>query len=203
MVDSHCIKITTPKTRNRIRKDAFMLRKRFGLEKVMYFQIMPFLEFVMPQIDPEFYVHPVPDNELIGRAAETIPEAHCIVVKESVYNGACIGQIWARSIMAHELGHYLYHSSSNVAYAYPERGERVPNEVNPEKQADIFAAELLAPVNLIHDQSEYLVSKHCGIPRSIARIQMGQALAVERQREKRHRKRNPQKEKRSGSLPNR
>lgn len=166
-----------------------MLRKRFELEYEKAFPIMEFLEFVMPKIDPEFILVPEEDPDLLGRAAETIPELHMIRVKQSIYDAACRGRYWARIVMAHELGHYLFHGDENVAYAHPAPGERLPDEIDAEKQADIFAAELLVPVHLIDETSEYLVSKHFGVTKGIARIQMGQARRVR----KRHQHRTAQR----------
>lgn len=179
------IKIVTPRTRKQLRKEAYMLRKRFELEREKEFPIMDFLEFVMPQIDPKFIVIPEEDTDLAGRAAETIPELHMIRVKQSIYDAACQGGRWARIVMAHELGHYLCHGEENVTYTYPTPGERLSPEIDAEKQADIFAAELLVPVHLIDETSEFLVSKHFGVPRSVARIQMGQAKRVRKRHHRR------------------
>lgn len=178
------VRTAPEKKRNQLRKEAYLIRKKFGLEKTKLFPIMPFLELVLPQIDSQFALELVEDNELLGRAAETFPEQHLIRVKQSVYDGACLGHYWARSVMAHELGHYLCHSDLTPVYAYPAYGERIPKEIDPEYQADVFAAELLAPVNLIDESSEYLVSKHFGVPKSIARIQMNQSNKVQKRHQK-------------------
>lgn len=162
------VKVVSERNRNRLRKEAFLLRKRFGLEQVKQFPIMEFLELIMPRVDPAFMVIPVEDNELVGRAAETIPEQHTIRVKQSIYDAACDGSYWARSVMAHELGHYICHSGDPVAYAFPALGERVPREVDPEWQANTFAAELLAPVHLIDEANEFLISRHFGVPKGTA-----------------------------------
>ena len=166
-----------------------MLRKRFELEHDKMFPIMEFLELIMPKIDPEFVVVPVEDSDLPGRAAETIPELHMIRVKQSIYDAACAGGYWARLVMAHELGHYLCHGDDNVAYAYPVSGEQLPPDIDAERQADIFAAELLVPVNLIDEPSEFLVSKHFGVPKGVARTQIGQAKRVQKRHQYRAKKR--------------
>lgn len=171
-----------------------MLRKKFELEYEKMFPIMEFLELIMPQVDPEFVVVPEEDSNLLGRAAETIPELHMIRVKQSIYDAACAGRYWARLVMAHELGHYLCHGADNVAYAYPAPGEQLPPDIDAERQADIFAAELLAPVHLITEPSDYLVSKHYGVPRSVARIQMNQVKKIRR----RHSKKKLLREKKNG-----
>ena len=171
-----------------------MLRMRFGLDKVKKFPVMEFLELVMPQIDEEFILLPVVDDELKGRAAETIPAEHMIRVKQSVYDAACQGSYWARTVMAHELGHYMLHGEETVAYAHAAPGERIPDEINAERQADIFAAELLAPVHLVDETSDYLISKHFGITLGMARSQMNQVRRVQ----KRHQSKNQHKKKENG-----
>lgn len=161
-----------------------MLRKKFGFDQVKFFPIMEFLELIMPQIDTDFVVTPVEDSDLPGRAAETIPSEHMIRVKQSIYDAACQGAYWPRLVMAHELGHYLFHGEENVAYAHPAPGEKIPDEVNAERQADVFSAELLAPVHLIDETSDFLVSKHFGIPKSVAGVQMTQSRRVQKRHQR-------------------
>ena len=117
-----------------------------------------------------------------------------IRVKQSVYDAACQGSYWARTVMAHELGHYVLHGEDTVAYAHEAPGERVPDDINAERQADIFAAELLAPVHLVDETSDYLVSKHFGITRGMARSQMNQVRRVQ----KRHQRKHQRKKKENG-----
>lgn len=191
---SDLIKIVSSRNRKRLRKEAYILRMRFGLDKVKKFPVMEFLELAMPQIDEEFMLVPVEDDELKGRAAETIPTEHVIRVKQSVYDAACQGSYWARTVMAHELGHYMLHGEETVAYAHAAPGERIPDEINAERQADIFAAELLAPVHLVDETSDYLVSKHFGITLGMARSQMNQLRRVQ----KRHQSNNRRKKKENG-----
>lgn len=188
------IKVVPQKSRNQLRTAAYMLRKKFGLEKEKMFPIVWFLEFIMPQVDPMFTLDPVEDDELRGRAAETIPTLHTIRIKQSIYNAACAGNHWARFVLAHELGHYIFHSTENVAYALSDPNEKIPRSIDPEKQADDFADELLVPVNLINEPTEYLVSKHFGVPRGTARIQMGQVARIA----KRHQRKKQFRQKKNG-----
>lgn len=187
------VRVAEQRDRNQIRKCAFQLRKELGLHKTEYFPIMRILENVFPLIYPEFHIEVVEDNELPGRMAETIPEQCVIRVKESVYAAVCNGNAWARMIMAHEMAHFLLHNSQNTAFAYMDKGSRLPPDIDPERQADIFAAELLIPINLIRDLNVYQVSKHFGVSRSAANIQMRYAAKVKR----RHEKKSQAKEKRS------
>ena len=137
--------IAPPKDRNKIRKEAFQLRKQLGLPRDAFVDIVSLLELALPVIDPSFNLLPVPDKELSGRYAETRPYEHAIYVKESVYDAAIRGGGQARMILAHELAHYLYHSPREISFAYVNRNERLDSNVDPERQADIFAAEFLAP----------------------------------------------------------
>ena len=183
MPDLIGVRVAPPRTRNQIRKYAYQLRKDLGLLETENFPIMHILEHVIPVIHPGFYLEPVEDQELQGRMAETVPEQGVIRVKESVYQAACSGNAWARMIMAHELGHFLFHNSQNTAYAYMEKGSRLPSDVDPERQADIFAAELLIPLHLICDKNVYQVQKHFGVSRSAAKTQMMYATKVRKRHE--------------------
>lgn len=175
MSDTFAMRIVPPLDRNMIRKDAYHLRSVLGLKDVMNFPIMEVLELILPKIDPEFYVEPVPDEKLIGVYAETIPEQHTIRVKQSVYDAACRGSPWARKIMAHELAHYIYHDGKHVAYAKAIPGKQIPKQFSPEYQADVFAAELLAPIHLIRGMTPRTASKQCGVPVGMAEGQIREA----------------------------
>ena len=185
-------RVAQAKNRNQIRKYAYQLRKDLGLDQTEYFPIMRILENVLPLIYPEFHIEAVEDNELPGRMAETTPEQGVIRVRQSVYSAACNGVAWARMIMAHELGHFLFHDSQNTTFAYVETGSRLPPDIAPERQADIFAAELLIPYHLIKDKNVYQIKKHFGVSRSAAEAQLRQAAKVK----KRHEAKTHTKEKR-------
>ena len=187
------VRVAPSKTREQIRKYAYQLRKDLGLLDTERFPIMHILENVLPEIYPRFYLEPVADQELVGRMAETIPEQCRIRVKESVYQAACSGNAWARMIMTHELGHFLFHNSQNTAYAYVEKGSQLPQDIDPERQADIFAAELLIPLHLIGNKNAYQVQKHFGVSRSAANTQIRHAAEVK----KRHERKSHIKEKQS------
>lgn len=114
-------RIAPSRNRNQIRKDTYQLRKMLNLDQTEFFPIMHVLENILPLIYPDFHIEAVEDNELPGRMAETTPEQWVIRVKQSVYTAACNGDAWARMIMAHELGHFILHSSQNTAFAYRKR----------------------------------------------------------------------------------
>lgn len=184
MINSAGIRIAQPRSRNKIRKEAFQLRKNLGYDNVDYLPIMVILELVMPIIYPGFCIEVEDDDKLKGRFAETNPEECRIRVRNSVYEAACNGHAWARMIMAHELGHFLFHNSQNTTFAYLERNERLPADIDPERQADIFAAEFLIPIHRIKGKNEYQVSKHFGVSRSAAKNQLKQAQKVAKRHNK-------------------
>ena len=186
-------KLVSERSRNRLRKEAFMLREKFGLSSEKKFPITKFLELVLPEIDPLFQLEIVGDGELRGRSAEMIPERHTIVVKESVYNAACEENFYARRVLAHELGHYVLHCDDEVRFASVVPGEKLPEACNPEWQADVFADELLVPINMIDEPNEYLVSKHFAVSRQTAKKQINQAQRLSRARQKKLEKRKKRK----------
>lgn len=171
------VKIAPPRDRNSIKKDTYLLRKKLLLNNSDYFPIVEFLEWGLPQIDDQFYVEPIPDKLLQGRLAETIPADHVIRVKRSVFDAANNGNGWARMVLAHELGHYFYHDASSVGYAKAMRTEKIPNEINPEWQANVFGAELLAPSDVIKGKRDEEVANQFGISVGAARVQLTYAKA--------------------------
>ena len=177
-------RIAPSRNRNQIRKDTYQLRKMLNLDQTEFFPIMHVLENILPLIYPDFHIEAVEDNELPGRMAETTPEQWVIRVKQSVYTAACNGDAWARMIMAHELGHFILHSSQNTAFAYVEKGSRLPPDVDPERQTDIFAAELLIPYHLIKGKNVYQIKKHFGVSQSAAEAQLRQAAKIRKRHEK-------------------
>lgn len=186
-------KIAPPKNRNSIRKDVSQIRRKFHIEHSDYFKIVHFLELVLREIDPIFLLDVVADRELPGRYAETIPAEHCIRVKESVYDAACAGNGWARMILAHEMGHFIYHNAGSVSYACLAPNERLKPEVDVEWQANVFAAELLAPTDQIKNYSVREIQERFGVSKSAAENQLRHARQDAGWQRYSHKKRRPSK----------
>lgn len=181
---SRNVKIAESKNRNSIRKDVYRIRQQLHLDEQLYVNIVDVLELGLPVIDPQFHLIPVEEKELLGRYAETKPSEHAIFVRESVYNAACRGVGWARMILAHELGHYYYHDAASVTYAYLDRNAKISPDIDPERQADIFAAEFLAPSGEIKGMSVLEVQKACGVSKSAAQNQLRQCSNIARRQKK-------------------
>lgn len=175
-----------PHSREAIRRDTYLLRSKLGLTHTPYFPILSFLENVLPQIDPSFCLEVLDDCNLPGVYAEYIPSMNVIRVKSSVYEAATSGHWLSRSTLAHELGHYYYHDEYSVRYAKLDHLERVPPDFDPERQANIFAAELLAPINLIEGMSKEQIGKEFGVSYALAKRQQ---LALTRIRKHQNSKR--------------
>lgn len=184
------VRLAYPRDRESIRRDAYLLRQKLGMVDTLYFPIMHFLEHVLPQIDLDFCLEVVEDEALPGIQAETIPHIHTIRVRKSVYEAAVAGYWWARATMAHELGHYYFHDEKNVRYAKLDPARKAPPDFDPERQANVFAAELLAPIHLIEAKSKEQIGHECGVSHTVAKYQI---LALERVRKRQDRKRTQKK----------
>lgn len=189
-------KLAIPRSRDSIRRDAYLLRVKLGLKHELYFDIIRFLEIVLPVADPEFCLEVVDDTdeEVSGIQAEYIPRLNVIRVKQSVYDAAVRGHWWARSTLAHELGHYYYHDEHNVRYAKLAPLEKVPPDFDPERQANVFAAELLVPIHLIEGMSAKQIGDTCVVPYAIADRQL---RSLERVKKRQNRKKASKKKRSS------
>lgn len=179
--------IAVKRTRQTIRKDAYEIRKKLDLLSEPCFPIMKVIEEVLPKIDPDFSLDIIEDKDMGSVLAEAVPDQHVIRVMESVYKGACNDHYWHRMTMAHELGHYLYHPRDQLRLAKLIPGARVPVSCNPEIQADIFAAELLMPVNLIKDWEPRIIANKCVVSLRAAESQYRQIGYINHSKKKKTR----------------
>lgn len=118
--------------------------------------------------EPEMNLEIVEDSELPDRYAEYRLRTNTLVVRSSVYEGACIDNGRDRFTLAHELGHYLLHrnqsySRSNTEYRAYE---------DPEWQANTFASMLLIPRNEIRGMSVEEIMRRYKVSRQAALIAM-------------------------------
>ena len=90
-----------------------------------------------------------------------------MLIRSDVYDKAVLGSARDRFTLCHELGHYLLHQPESISYA---RGT-VPAYRNPEWQANTFAAELMAPANMVKNMSIEEIMEECGMSRQAAAIQ--------------------------------
>lgn len=156
-----------PLSRKRIRNITIELRKILGYEKKTFFPIVHFIEWVMTNPNCGMELEILTREEMQDTYGTTNTGSKVMRIREDVYEGAVKGNPRDRFTLCHELGHYLLHQPEKISYA---RGN-VPAFKNPEWQANVFAAELMAPHDLVKNMSIEEISKKCGMSRQAASFQ--------------------------------
>jgi len=154
-------------SRQKIRGFTEHIRKVCNLQNVTYFPIVQFIEWCLPEMDPEFKFIIVPISEMRDSYGLTNTSRHEMRIREDVYEAACAGNPRHRFTLCHELGHYLLHQPEFISMA---RGE-VPKYCDPEWQANTFAGELMAPHELVRGMAVEEIAVKCGMSDQAARIQ--------------------------------
>lgn len=135
-----------------VRSVATRVRRRCGsgrlpVEQHAYFDIVFFLDVVLATHISDFRLEVKEDSEIPEYQAYTEQGgSHLIVVAESVMKSARRGDGDARYTLAHELGHFFLHQ--NLRLARYQTGD-LPEDRSSEGQADLFALELLAPIDWV------------------------------------------------------
>lgn len=99
------------------------------------------IETLLPQMLPEFEVRVAENHELGAAEAVTHQSRPIITFSEAVYDGLYKDQPRPRMTAIHELGHLLLHTGQ-YSYAFTRRYDPL---IDPERQADVFAAAFLMP----------------------------------------------------------
>ena len=154
-----------PMSNKSIKEFARKFREIFELENVLYFPIVEFIEWCLPQLDLNYEIVPV--SEMGNAYGVTHTGKNVMKIREDVYIGAIAGNPRDRFTLCHELGHFLLHTPDRVSFA---RGD-VPAYMDPEWQANTFAAELMAPYHLVYMMSAKEIADKCGMSMTAARIQ--------------------------------
>lgn len=161
-----------PVSRNDIRNFVRWLKKTVGLEDVLYFPVVQFLENILPILVPDFQLEIVPINEMGGNHGQTYPSKHLMRIREDVYLRAVAGYGRDRLTLAHEIGHLLMHKDDAIALCRLSPAESLKPYENPEWQADAFGGELLASSYLIKGMSNIEVQELCGVTASAEKVQL-------------------------------
>lgn len=148
------------------------LKKRAGLEDVLYFPVLPFLENILPILIPDFQFEVLPEEEMGNKHGETYPSKNLIRIREDVYLGAADGHGRDRLTIAHEIGHLFMHENDSIALCRLAPNEKLKPYEDPEWQANAFGGELLASSYLIRGKSIQEVSEQCGVSWDAAEIQL-------------------------------
>ena len=159
-------------SRNSIRFFIHNLKKKVGLENVLYFPILKFVENALPSLIPDFQFEVVPENEMGNKHGETYPSKNLIRIREDIYLRAAQGEGRDRLTIAHEVGHLFMHDDDAIALCRLAPNERLKPFEDPEWQADAFGGELLASSYLIKGMSAWAVAEKCGVSLSAAKVQL-------------------------------
>lgn len=148
-----------------IREIAERFRKLFQVQDVLYFPIVQCVEWCLPEMGMDYEI--VPISEMQNAYGVTHTGENVMKIREDTYVGAISGNPRDRFTLCHELGHFLLHTPERVSFA---RGE-VPAYMDPEWQANTFAAELMAPYKLIRGMNVEEIMEKCGMSFTAASIQ--------------------------------
>lgn len=164
--------IAAPLSRKNIRDMAYFIRKIAGKENSLYFDIVYFLDVILPKTDPDFMLIVEEKSEMGECHGLTYPDKNEIHIRSDIYERACRGSGRDRFTMAHELFHLLQHEKENISYARMENGARIQTFRDPEWQANAFGGELLVPWHLTQGMNADEISKKCGVSVAAANTQI-------------------------------
>jgi hypothetical protein len=161
--------VVAPLSRAAIERYAKSVRAALGIALTDRIDMLRLIELVLPIALPGFSYEIVPDRELGDAEATTSTTERVIKISESCYAAARAGHSRYPFTLAHEIGHLLLHTGKSASLA---RGD-VKSYLNPEWQADTFAASFLAPeemVSLCYSVSELMLRS--GLSRRAAEIRL-------------------------------
>ncbi|MCI5952540.1 MAG: ImmA/IrrE family metallo-endopeptidase [Anaerostipes sp.] len=159
--------VAEPLSRKNIRNITMKLREIIGLEQEPFFPIVEFIEWVLgdPKNDFDFEIV---DSDRMDEYGTTNTITNIMKIRSDVYEGAVKGNPRDRFTLCHELGHFILHQPEYISFA---RTDECPAYKNPEWQANVFAAELMAPYSIVRGWTAETISEKCGMSMQAAEIQ--------------------------------
>lgn len=140
--------IAPPRSRKNIIDIVRIIKYSLGLENVLCFPVLKFVEIILPKIDPSFCFQVVENREMIDKYASYDPLTNTMSIRSDVYDLVCANDARHRFTLAHEIGHYFLHKEG-VSLARSDSSISVVAYRDPEWQANTFASELLMASHLI------------------------------------------------------
>lgn len=140
-----------PLSIKKIEAQALEIRKALQVKEA-FFPLIEVVEIVLPRLLPEFIFDIKTSDEMTllygsGTLAMTTPAEMTLELREDVYEGLLAHNGRCRYTIAHELGHLFLHQNTGGFARFDSQGKMRIYE-SSEWQADNFAAELLAPLDL-------------------------------------------------------
>jgi len=130
------------RTERDIERLAKAVRSELGVAPGARISVQPILEHLIEDMVEGAYFQVEADSDLGGAEARTDWHQPVITVSWSTYSRLLKGEARPRMTIAHEIGHLLMHTKQPV---YHYRMKSRDRHVDPEWQADYFAAALLMP----------------------------------------------------------
>lgn len=162
---------SNPLSRYDIRGMTKRIRKSINISDDCAFPVIEFLEVCYSGVqENEYSLDICSTSEMGDNYALAVPSKKELKIREDVYNDAINNVPRHRFTIAHEIGHTFLHDNNTIAFARGDE-EVLPYE-NPEWQANVFAAELLAPADAIKGMSVEEVMKKYKCSRQVAEIQL-------------------------------
>ncbi len=134
----------TRRSEREIERLAGVVRRELGVSPASRLSMQPVLEFHIEDMVEGAYLQVISDGELNGAEGRTDWHQPVISLSASTYAKLQTGNPRARMTAAHELGHLLMHTRQPVFHYRTTARDR---RVDPEWQANQFAASLLMPAN--------------------------------------------------------
>jgi Zn-dependent peptidase ImmA (M78 family) len=170
-----------------IREIAEQLRRLVDYSDAVAFPIMHVIESKLDQEMDALRLEIWSDGDMCGYEGLTFRDADGdrLVLAEKVYEAACRGEWRARRIAAHELGHWLLHTSIyrrdmfGFRYGIKCFINRESAILCLEDVADIFSVELLMPVkHVLPGDTALDLSLRFGAPIPLAEARLAAARNV-------------------------
>lgn len=146
-----------------------------------YFDVLHFIEYILPQAVPGFTLRIVNEDDndidMYGIEAVTVinPNGVTMFLREETYDGARRGNGRNRFTAAHELAHVILHSRDTAVLSRFSNSENEATHCHPdcnaEIQANVFAAELLAPAYTLKGLTLNEIIATYKVSRTVAEIQ--------------------------------
>jgi len=152
-----------------LRTFAEKVRTLFVSDAETAFPIIPFLEFKLTKVFPDFVLDVRDSDEMGDLEGTVVAGGHVLALRRDVYDGACKGVGRHRFTASHELAHYLLHRDITIART---RDDDVPIYRDSEWQADTFAGALMMSqrhLRLFRDAEH--AAEECGMSSAAAEYQ--------------------------------
>lgn len=154
-----------PLSRDKIRRTADVVREFFGVKNDLKFPVVEIIELLVAAGELDLEI--VSEKEMRDTYGVTNTAQNVIRLQENVYEGAVKDNPRDRFTVCHEFAHWILHQPENIGYA---RGD-IPKYCDPEWQANVLAAELLVPHDLVDKMMIKEIADKCKVSYTCADIQ--------------------------------